>query len=97
MRVRQIIPKEKLEALNTRRLMGVLKAIRECHETQDEDAYGTIDEYKARPYQKLTKDTPEWKAYYQLVKSILDQRENISTRAKIRRQVRKGRETRHSA
>jgi hypothetical protein len=67
---KDVLSKERLEKLPTKRLLMYLRSLYECHEEPhwDEDTDTT----------ELTKDSTEWKKHIQLVKSILANREHVN-------------------
>jgi hypothetical protein len=65
---------EEIENLPTKQLLARLQRLRQCEESvafSDRDDAGTTSEAI------IFKDTPEWKAAYDQLKSILSQREHV--------------------
>lgn len=67
---KDVLSKECLDKLTTKRLLAYLRSLYECHEEPhwDEDCNS----------KELTKDSTEWKEHIQLVKSILANREHVN-------------------
>jgi len=68
---RDVLSRERLDKLTTKRLLAYLRSLYVCHEGRhwDDDDHNT---------QELTKDSTEWKEHIQLVKSILANREHVN-------------------
>lgn len=73
-----VIPRDELQAWETRKLLSRLKRLRWCYESEA-DASGYNSSELAPVREKiLFKSDPKWKLAYADVKSILGNRENVS-------------------
>ena len=68
---KDILSRERLEKLTTKRILAYLRSLYECH---DGPHWVAEDQ---NPYE-LTKDSTEWKEHIQLIKAILSTREHVN-------------------
>ena len=76
-RLPKIIKQEELEKFNTKRLLGYLKLLHQCEESfekSDMDINLDLTDNELIYF----KNTDKWKYFYNLVKSILKDREHIA-------------------